>query len=668
MRLFALLLALWVTPLAAQSDGAADAVVAAMDSRDWDVAYDRAASLGPAATALVTWTRLRAGAGTFADYVGFLATHPDWPGLDRLHHEGELAIGPDHDPLAVVAYFGGDLPQTGHGAVYLARALRALNREQEAEDRLIEVWLNRTLTDQDHILMLIEADDLLAPHHSARTDAMLWRWQTEDAARTLPLLDADQAALAAARIALIDGAQNAPQLVGLVPEALRADPGLAYDRFNRLAVSGDYTDAAQLLRERSNSAEALGQPFRWASWRATLARWTMREGRPQAAYDMATQHHLQPTGRDAEFYADLEWVAGYLALRYLDDPALALTHFERVEAAVSGPISLSRASYWQARALEALGDTQAAQEQYLAAAQHQTAFYGLLASDRLGLSLDPLLAGTAALPSPEGAAFAQSDQGQAMSLLLDAGDLGQAVIFVAHLARTLPQDELTRLGAYLTEREEWFLVVLVGKAAVARDILIPQLYYPLHPLAEADLPVATELALSIARRESEFNAAAGSPVGALGLMQLMPGTAQDVARDLGLPYSRARLTSDWPYNATLGSQYLADLIERFGPSPVLVAAGYNAGPGRPSTWMTQRGDPRRGEVDVIDWIEHIPFTETRNYVMRVTESMPIYQARLTGQVGPVRFMDLLIGAPPMIRPQARPTDAGVPPGRPEARP
>jgi len=182
-----------------------------------------------------------------------------------------------------------------------------------------------------------------------------------------------------------------------------------------------------------------------------------------------------------------------------------------------------------------------------------------------------------------------------------------------------------------------------------------------------DLPVSPELALSIARRESEFNFTVGSPVGALGLMQLMPATAQEVAGQMGLPYSRARLTSDWPYNARLGAQYLADLTEMFGASPVMIAAGYNAGPSRPRTWMAQRGDPRLGEVDVIDWIEMIPFTETRNYVMRVTESLPVYRARLTGQVGPVRFTDLLNGATPFVRPVGRPVrgETGV---RPVARP
>jgi soluble lytic murein transglycosylase len=169
-----------------------------------------------------------------------------------------------------------------------------------------------------------------------------------------------------------------------------------------------------------------------------------------------------------------------------------------------------------------------------------------------------------------------------------------------------------------------------------------------------DLPVDPALALSIARRESEFNTGIASPVGALGLMQVMPATAEEVAGWLNLPYSRARLTSDWQYNATLGAAYLAYLQDEFGPSPVMIAAGYNAGPSRPRAWIRERGDPRLRQMDVVDWIEHIPFVETRNYVQRVTESLPVYQARLSGQAGPVQFTALLIGQKPVLRPVARP--------------
>ncbi|GGL56986.1 lytic transglycosylase domain-containing protein [Wenxinia marina] len=625
-------------------------VIAAMEDQSWDSADLLAAPMGQTARDLVTWERLRAGAGTFEEYTDFAATHADWPGLDGLREAGEAAIPADADPAAVVAYFEEQAPQTGRGVVMRARALEELGRGEEAEAAVIEAWLTLGLDRAGQTAILAAFGELLEPYHAARAEAMLWRWRTSDAAGLMDLLPEGDQALTRARTALIRGDRNADDLAEAVPEPLSGHPGLAYDRFNRLANGGDYTDAIALLSERTGSAESLGQPFRWASWRARLARWLMREGRPQEAYDLASRHWLT----EGDFYADLEWLAGYIALTRLDGPEAALFHFDRMAAAVEGPISLGRAHYWRGRAYEAQGDVAAAEAAYAQGADYQTSFYGLLAADRLGVPLDPALADQHETPDWRAAAFPSQPLGEAATMLLDGGDRGAAVLFIVALAETLPEDEVAALGAWLAERDETWLSLLVGKIAVRRNILIPAIYHPLHAMADRDWPVETPLALAIARQESEFNEGVGSPVGALGLMQLMPGTAQDVSRDLGLPYSRARLTSDWAYNAALGTRYLQMLQERFGDSPVLIAAGYNAGPGRPMTWMGERGDPRR-EADVIDWIESIPFDETRNYVMRVTEAIPIYRARLgTDPGGPVRFAALLTGAPPVVRPVARP--------------
>ena len=647
-----LALGLCAHPATAQdATGFASAMVA-VEAEDWDTAYALATPVSAVAADLITWHRLRAGAGIFTDYTRFLDSHAHWPGLPLIRAKAEEAMDPDIAPAPIIGFFAEAPPQTGAGVIRLAQAYIASGDAATADTLLRDAWLTLGLTDESQELLLTAFGTTLAPHHAARTDAMLWRWRTTDAARMLPLLDADQRALAEARIALIDNTSDRAAKIAAVPDALSDNPGLAYDRFNRLATDGDYSDAVTLLAERSSSPALLGEPFRWASWRATLARWAMREGRPQQAYDLAVQHHLT----SGELFADLEWLAGFIALTDLNDPALALTHFQRFDADVSGPISASRAGYWLGRTHEVLGDTDSAAAAFGRAAQNQTAFYGLLAAERLGLPLDPALTGREVFPDWQQGGFLRSDLTQAMLLLLGADERGGAVQFVAQLGKTLDRTELAQFGAMLAAMDEPFLTVLLGKTAVERGIILPAIYFPMHDLAQMTLPVAPELALAIARRESEFNAVVGSPVGALGLMQLMPATAEEVAGELGLPYSRARLTADWEYNATLGSRYLANLEETFGPSPVMIAAGYNAGPSRPRAWIGLRGDPRRGEVDVVDWIEHIPFTETRNYVMRVTESIPVYQARLSGETGSLQFTALLIGAPPLIRPQARPDD------------
>ena len=658
-------------PAAAMEVAPPEAVeaVRVADSGDLERAYE-VAGTDALASDLVTWLRLRDGAGRFDEYVLFLDARPDWPERDRLLARAEVQMPRDLPPEDVVGWFGDRAPETGEGAVRLAEALTRVGRIDPAKEVVVAAWRDLRLSDRGQDMLVESFGDVLAPHHAARVDTLLWRWRVDEARRMLDLLDDDQRALAEARIAYIRRENDLEEKVKAVPAALADAPGLAYDRYNWLAAQGRQSDAIAILQPRSVSAESLGEPFRWSGWRRSLARWKMREGEAQLAYELAASHFLT----EGESYVDLEWLAGFLQLTDLGNAEAALTHFEAGLAQSEGPISLSRMHYWVGRAQEALGATEASRQSYAAAAQHQTAFYGLLASEKVGKPLDPALTGRSDPADWEESELLGSDLVLAALTLLEAGERGAAVPFFAELGKTLTEADLARLGALLAEKEEAYFTVLLGKTAVARGALVPSIYYPLHPLAEMDLPAPPELSLSIARRESEFNAGVGSPVGALGLMQLMPATAQEVAGFLDLPYERARLTTDWAYNARLGTKYLAMLEEEFGPSPVMISAGYNAGPSRPKTWMDERGDPRLGEVDVVDWIEHIPFRETRNYVMRVTESLPVYQARLSGNAGPVAFTRLLVGEKPIVRPEARPAPRATvstrdaPPPRAVARP
>ena len=653
MRFIALAIALISAPFSGMAQvidqRAIDAVTAA-GAQDWQLAYSIVGTSDPVTADVITWLRLREGEADFVDYMAFTAARPDWPQMDRIRARAEEAIPEGFNPAMVIEWFGDFLPQTGEGAVRLADALMATGRKDAAEDMLVDTWLTQGLTETGHQAMIDRFADLLAPYNAARTDALLWRWRTLEAERMVELLDAGQAALARAKIGYLKRLPDAETLARAVPDGLKDDTGLAYARYGWLASRGAREEAIEILRARSVSAEAMEQPFRWSGWRRILARSEMREGRAQSAYELAAKHYLT----QGEAFADLEWLAGYIALTYLDQPAVALTHFQAADAAVGNPIEEGRMQYWIARTQEVLGDQLAARAAYAGAAQHQTGFYGLLAAQKLGLSLDPDLTGRNDPADWQNAPFLSQDLTRAALALLQAGERVGAVPFFAALGKRLDATELSQLGALLAEMDEPYFEVLLGKTALTRDILVPSIYFPLHPMAEMELPVAPALALSIARRESEFNAGIGSAVGALGLMQLMPATAQELSEQLGEPYSRNRLTADPAYNVRLGATYLSQLQEQFGYSPVMMAAGYNAGPSRPRTWMAERGDPRIGEADIIDWIENIPFRETRNYVMRVAESIPIYEARLTGETGPIRFMELLIGEKPVVRPRTRP--------------
>jgi soluble lytic murein transglycosylase len=417
--------------------------------------------------------------------------------------------------------------------------------------------------------------------------------------------------------------------------------GLAYDRF-RWRISKDrYDTAGDLLLERSESAETLGDPVQWADWRRKLARWEMREGDPSRAYRMAARHRLGPDA--GEDYADLEWLAGYIALRKLGDGETALSHFDRFAAAVDGPISLGRAGYWRGRALEALGRAAEAQAAYAEGARYQTGFYGILAAEKVGLPLSPALKGGEAYPDWRQGAFTGSSVFQAGALLMQAGEQTLAARFLLQLAEGLSGEEIGRLAGLALEMDEAYVALALAKAAADKGVIWPSAYFPIIGMEKLDLPVRAELALAIARRESEFNPVVISSAGARGLMQVMPGTAKMMAAKLGVAYDGGKLTSDWRYNARLGAAYLDGLVEEFGPSPLLVATGYNAGPGRSRKWIEALGDPRAEGVDPVDWIEHIPFRETQTYVMRVAESLPIYRARIGAEGGPTSFWEELKG-------------------------
>ncbi|MBC7164800.1 MAG: lytic transglycosylase domain-containing protein [Roseovarius sp.] len=605
--------------------------LAAMRGGRWEVAARLAAREGPAAVTLIEWHRLRAGLGEPGEILDFLARHAHWPGLDYLRRQGEAAMtNATFDQ--VLAFYDGYTPQTGAGALCLARALLARGRAGEAGAGLVLAWRTLDLTPEEHAGFMLEFAPLLAPHHEARLEMALWRG-LDDVADMLPLVSAAARVRAQARLRV---AREGP---GTVPEALRLDPGIAFETFTH-HLKGSAEDAVAVLLRQSRIRGGLGEAERWAGWRRALARQKMRAGEAALAYELAALHQLA----EGPNYADLEWLAGYIALRYLDAPDLALDHFQRFRAAVVTPISLGRAGYWLGRALEAAGDAGAAQLAYAEGAQHATSFYGLLAAEKAGVEVTALLSGVEDFPGWRAADFARSDLFEIAMLSLRMGDSGQARRFLLHLAEGLDRQGIGQVGTMLQELGQPNLQVMLGKAAAERGIVIAAPYFALHPMTGMDLPAPMEWALAIARRESEFNPVAISSAGARGLMQIMPATAREVAGGLGLAHDAGRLINDWAWNARLGSAYLAGLAARFDGNPILISAGYNAGPARVASWIAAHGDPRtRDAHGVIDWIEHIPFRETRNYVMRVTESLPAYRARLGGTALPRPFTDLLRG-------------------------
>lgn len=608
-----------------------DALVRAYEAQwsgDWDLAKSEAQGVG---VDIIEWNRLRAGRGSFAEYQSFLKRNPDWPGLPLLAQKGEATIPVDADPNAVLEYLSAYPAQTGVGAVRMISAYEARGMNADAQAQTVLVWNTLPIDAKSEEGLAARYASILAPHHVARTEMLLWAERFDDAARMIPRLPTGWDKLIAATRKLMRDEAGVDAALAEVPGAQADHPVLAHARFEWRVRRGRNEDAMTLLLQRSTGRDGLGNPEDWGNRRRTLARQMMRDGKAQIAYAAASRHGLSA---EEDHYADLEWLSGYIALRYLDDPALALDHFNRFRVSVTTPISLGRAGYWEGRALEAMGAADDAAAAYAFGAQFQTAFYGLLSAEKIGRSLDPALTGELRFADYKQAAFMGSSVLKAAVLLDEAGDAPLAARFLRHLGESLSPQELGQLGDLALDLDP-YLAVLVAKFAADQGIVLNRAYYPLHAMAQAELPVEPELALAIARRESEFYPKARSGVGARGLMQLMPRTGAAMAEKLGITGFEEAQLDDPILNARLGSAYLAQLEEEFGHNIPLIAVGYNAGPSRARDWITRFGDPRGGKVDPVDWIEHLPFRETQNYVMRVAESLPVYRARLHGETGPI---------------------------------
>ncbi len=629
----------------AQADAAADlrAGLSEMRKGDWNEALRVSGQRGSVSRDIIVWHWLRQGFGSSGDVLVFLDRRPDWPGLAWLRRKSEPSFT-GADPDRVLKFYADTPPQTAEGALNYAVALMAKGQQGEAQADIVTAWRTMPMGSGLQTDYLENFGKLLKPHHAARLDRMLWDGHLVSAAQMLPLVGADDRKLAEARIALQKRAPGVDAKVAAVPKTVADAPGLAFDRFVWRDRKELDDSAIDLMLARSTSPETLGEPDKWAEGRRRLARLEMRQGSAARAYQIAANHHMTPEMGYA--YADLEWLAGFLALRRLDDPATAVRHFQNFSTAVQSPISKGRGGYWLGRAYSAQGNAEKAYEAYAVGADNQTSFYGLLAAEQIGRPFDPELATPRRAPHWRQAGFADSSVLEAGLLLLKAGEDNLSERFLTHLVEGLDPVQANQLGDLAIELNEPHLAVMIAKRAATTGTVLPAAYYPVHPVADMGLPMAKEMTLAIARRESEFDPVVISGAGARGLMQVMPATAKLVAQELGIlsGHQTGRLTSDWQYNAKLGANYLSGLAADFNGNVVMMAAGYNAGPRRPISWMQRYGDPRRGQVDVVDWIETIPFSETRNYVMRVAESLPVYRARLGKPALPIPFSQELTGS------------------------
>ncbi len=603
-------------------------VVSKAKAREWTAALNAAKSLrDPVALEAYEWLRLRQpGIDNFERMAVWVEAHPDWPDERRIQAQGEAALIPGvFPPQKLVNFFDRHAPHSGKGATIYAEALLATGQRQRADQVAIDAWLNMDLTAEYEGRMLSKFNHVLSRLHDQRLDNLIWRTRLTPARRQMRRASPPARALADARIALLKNDGGVDRLVRAVPRSLQNDPGLAYARMVWRKKRGLRRGAEDMMLEMSRQ-NRLGRAEKWGDERALFVRESLDAKRDKRAYALAAGHGLT----EGKYFADMEWIAGWIALRKLNDPKMALSHFTRLHGGVKTPVSKARAAFWAGEAASAIGNPALASQWREEGARYQSAFYGQLASERL--------TGQATLKIPgqiqQSAGACTQDRRVAVGAALA---LGGAVVpartFFYDAAKTCQNaNEVKALGLIAEKQGAFRISIGLSRKVREKGIFVPEISHPLVRLpvqgCQGVAPPERALTLSIARQESGFDPRAGSSAGAQGVMQVMPATAKRTVGDTGMRYSRARLGSDRSYNAIIGQCYLSKMLERFDGSYPLAIASYNAGPSRIEEWVRRNGDPRRGEINMVDWIERIPFHETRNYVQRVLENVAVYRARM----------------------------------------
>lgn len=562
--------------------------------------------------------------GDIADAAKML---PNWPGTIALRKNSERALYRENpSPQTVVQAFDGSQPLTLEGVVILARSYVALGNAKAARSVLSPFWRTELLEASDETAVIKEFGKLIpVADHRFRMERMFYADRVNSALRVAGLAGAQP--LADAWAAADKGDKNAAKLLKAVPAAQRS-AGYFFAQAEYLRKQDKFSDAAAVVMKAPTDREALVDPDAWWVERRVLSRELVDQGDMKTAYRIVAAHAAESAANAAE----AEFHAGWYALRGLNDANTAATHFARIADLAQGPMTLSRAYYWLGRAAE-VGGPGNAKAYFTRAAAYGTTFYGQLSAERVGLRTLNI-----AYPSPSAADRQNFDNREAVSAikrLQEAGYDRYADTLYRDLAAQLTSPGELALLAVLAEKQgNHFLALKVGKIAGARGIDVGALSHPLGVIPDsANISGSGKaLAYAIARQESEFNIGAVSSAGARGLLQLMPGTARQLAKQAGMTFSQTRLTTDAGYNATLGAAFLGEQLDRFNGSYVLTFAGYNAGPNRASQWVAKYGDPRGKDIDaVVDWIERIPYTETRSYVQRVMENYEVYKMRISGK-------------------------------------
>jgi soluble lytic murein transglycosylase len=594
----------------------------------------------PTAKAMLSWVALQKEprVSTFPRMSAFLASVPDWaarPMLDR--RAEEILLAEKARPQLAANWFSTRQPQSAAGRLALARAELAAGKEKEARARIAAVWRNEEMSVWLENQTLKEfGDGLTEADHKARAIRFAYPGKAA-ATRAAAKAGDDVVALVKARLAIVAEAAS-DKLIAAVPASMQKEPLYLLSKAQKLRRAGDIDAAFKTMVDAPRDRAALVDPDEWWVERRVLARKLLDAKRPEDAYKLAAEHSAQ--GR--EQFIEAEFHAGWIALRFLNDPARAAPHFDLAGTRAESPISRARVAYWQGRTTEAAGDRDTARGFYRAAAKDQTVYYGQLAKARLGETLTDVRK-----PRDIAKGDARNAATRVTEMLMALGEKDLAATLATEAVKSMTEEaQIAALADVMARAGDARATLSIGKTAIQRGHTLDEAAYPTFgiPYFEPALNSAPmAVVYAIARQESAFAPRALSTAGAKGLMQMIDATAKRTAQQVGVTFDKARLIEDPAFNAFLGAAHLGQLISDFRGSYILTFVAYNAGPRRVKEWIEAYGDPRNPAVDPVDWVERIPFTETRNYVQRVTENLEIYRLRF-GDARPFAIRADLRGA------------------------
>lgn len=600
-----------------------------MDLGDWNATgrYARRVK-DPTARRFLAWNVLSNSnnVATFDLIAAFLRESPDWPHRRQLLKRAEETMGSKISPADKITWFTENEPVSATGKSRFAAALLATGKTEEARKLVRQTWVSGNFPKAEEKAFYRKFRKLLTREdHIRRLDRLLWDGKYGATRRMLRHVSKSWQALAQARYSLRRRTGNVDALIKRVPQSLKGDPGLAFERLRWRRRKGK-DDAVSILL---SPPDDLVRPELWWKERATVVRRLLVKGHVSEAYRVVSDHRVS----NGAAFADAEWMSGWIALQFLSDHAKALEHFSKMFAAVKYPISRARGAYWSGRAMEAADKDEEANAWYAKASAYSTTYYGQLALAKIkpGQSLSFIDD-----PVPTSEQYLEFDQHELVKVVRMLGEIGEhdrIKPFIRQLYELSPDAgwrKLTATLARLNQRQDLAIWVAKRSSREGQELMnsgYPTLDPPVIGKGGSAIPPEKPFVLALIRQESAYRVDAKSPASAQGLMQLMPRTAKNVAKGLKVKFSRLKLTQDPDYNMMLGQTYLAEVLSRFGNSYVLALSAYNAGPHRVKQWVRQFGDPREKDVDAIDWVEMIPFDETRNYVQRVLENLQVYRTR-----------------------------------------